>query len=46
VSVSSLTLLKHVLQAIIYLTQEQNPPLRLLLGNDAYAVVEKNDLAR
>jgi hypothetical protein len=23
-----------------------NPPLRLLLGSDAYAGVEKNDLAR
>jgi hypothetical protein len=28
------------------LTQQQNPPLRLLLGSDAYAGVEKNDLAR
>jgi hypothetical protein len=28
------------------LTQERNPPLRLLLGSDAYAAAEKNDLAR
>ena len=28
------------------LTQEQNPPLRLLLGSDAYNGAEKNDLAR
>ena len=31
---------------MIHLTQERNPPLRLLLGSDAYAAVEKNDLAR
>ena len=31
---------------ILHLTQERNPPLRLLLGSDAYAAVEKNDLAR
>ena len=31
---------------IVQLTQERNPPLRLLLGNDAYAAAEKNDLAR
>ena len=28
------------------LTQEQKPPLRLLLGSDAYNGAEKNDLAR
>ena len=33
-------------QAILLLTQEQNPPLRLLLGSDAYNGAEKNDLAR
>ena len=32
--------------AIDQLTQERNPPLRLLLGSDAYAAAEKNDLAR
>jgi NAD(P)-dependent dehydrogenase (short-subunit alcohol dehydrogenase family) len=37
---------KKAAQAIIQLTQERNPPLRLLLGSDAYAAVEKNDLAR
>src|SRR5260370_867125 len=33
-------------QEIVQLTQERNPPLRLLLGSDAYAAAEKNDLAR
>src|SRR5580704_4535855 len=37
---------KKAAQAIIQLTQERNPPLRLLLGSDAYAAAEKNDLAR
>ena len=37
---------KKAAQAIVQLTQERNPPLRLLLGSDAYAAVEKNDLAR
>jgi predicted negative regulator of RcsB-dependent stress response len=37
---------KKAAQAITQLTQEPNPPLRLLLGSDAYAAVEKNDLAR
>jgi NAD(P)-dependent dehydrogenase (short-subunit alcohol dehydrogenase family) len=37
---------KKAAQAIIQLTQARNPPLRLLLGSDAYAAVEKNDLAR
>src|SRR5580692_9331088 len=37
---------KKAAQAIIHLTQGRNPPLRLLLGSDAYAAVEKNDLAR
>src|ERR1700723_1820209 len=32
--------------AIVQLTQERKPPLRLLLGSDAYAAVENNDLAR
>ena len=38
--------LKEAAQAIVQLTQERNPPLRLLLGSDAYAAAEKNDLAR
>ena len=33
-------------QAILRLTQEPKPPLRLLLGSDAYNGAEKNDLAR
>jgi hypothetical protein len=33
---------KKAAQAIVQLTQERNPPLRLLLGSDAYAAVEKN----
>jgi NAD(P)-dependent dehydrogenase (short-subunit alcohol dehydrogenase family) len=33
-------------QAIIQLTREKDPPLRLLLGTDAYNGAEKNDLAR
>jgi NAD(P)-dependent dehydrogenase (short-subunit alcohol dehydrogenase family) len=33
-------------QAIVQLTREQKPPLRLLLGSDAYNAAEKNDLAR
>jgi NAD(P)-dependent dehydrogenase (short-subunit alcohol dehydrogenase family) len=37
---------KKAAQAIVQLTQERNPPLRLLLGSDAYAAAEKNDLAR
>src|ERR1700735_1548508 len=37
---------KKAAQTIVRLTQERNPPLRLLLGNDASAAVEKNDLAR
>jgi hypothetical protein len=37
---------KKAAQAIIQLTQERNPPLRLLLGSDAYAAAEKNALAR
>jgi NAD(P)-dependent dehydrogenase (short-subunit alcohol dehydrogenase family) len=37
---------KKAAQAILQLTQEQSPPLRLLLGGDAYPAVEKNDLAR
>jgi len=37
---------KKAAQAIVRLTQEQKPPLRLLLGSDAYDGAEKNDLAR
>jgi NAD(P)-dependent dehydrogenase (short-subunit alcohol dehydrogenase family) len=37
---------KKAAQAIVRLTQEQKPPLRLLLGSDAYDAAEKNDLAR
>jgi hypothetical protein len=37
---------KKAAQAIVRLTQEQKPPLRLLLGSDAYNGTEKNDLAR
>jgi NAD(P)-dependent dehydrogenase (short-subunit alcohol dehydrogenase family) len=37
---------KKAAQAIVRLTQEENPPLRLLLGSDAYNGAEKNDLAR
>jgi hypothetical protein len=37
---------KKAAQAIVRLTQEQTPPLRLLLGSDAYNGEEKNDLAR
>ena len=37
---------KKAAQAIVQLTQEQKPPLRLLLGSDAYNGAEKNDLAR
>src|SRR6201981_1548914 len=37
---------KKAAQAIVQLTQERNPPLRLLLGSDAYNGAEKNDLAR
>jgi hypothetical protein len=35
---------KKAAQAIVRLTQEQKPPLRLLLGSDAYNGAEKNDL--
>jgi NAD(P)-dependent dehydrogenase (short-subunit alcohol dehydrogenase family) len=37
---------KKAAQAIVQLTQEQKPPLRLLLGSDAYIAAETNDLAR
>jgi len=37
---------KKAAQVIVRLTQEQKPPLRLLLGSDAYSGAEKNDLAR
>jgi hypothetical protein len=33
-------------RAIVRPTQEQKPPLRLLLGSDAYNGAEKNDHAR
>src|SRR6267378_2993164 len=35
---------KKAAQAIVRLTQEQKPPLRLLLGSDAYNGAEKNAL--
>jgi NAD(P)-dependent dehydrogenase (short-subunit alcohol dehydrogenase family) len=37
---------KKAAQAIVRLTREQKPPLRLLLGSDAYIGAEKNDIAR
>jgi NAD(P)-dependent dehydrogenase (short-subunit alcohol dehydrogenase family) len=37
---------KKAAQAILRLTQERKPPLRLLLGSDAYNGAERNDLAR
>jgi hypothetical protein len=37
---------KKAAQVIVRLAQEQKPPLRLLLGSDAYNGAEKNDLAR
>ena len=37
---------KKAAQAIVQLSQEQKPPLRLLLGSDAYNGAEKNDLER
>ncbi len=37
---------KKAALAIIQLNQERKPPLRLLLGSDAYAAMEKNDLAQ
>src|SRR6202007_22183 len=37
---------KKAAQAIVQLSQEQKPPLRLLLGSDAYNGAEKNDLKR
>jgi len=37
---------KKAAHAILQLTQEQRPPLRLLLGSDAYNGAEQNDLAR
>jgi NAD(P)-dependent dehydrogenase (short-subunit alcohol dehydrogenase family) len=37
---------KKAAQAIVRLTQEEKPPLRLLLGSDAYNGAEKNDLSR
>jgi NAD(P)-dependent dehydrogenase (short-subunit alcohol dehydrogenase family) len=37
---------KKAAKAIVQLAHEQRPPLRLLLGSDAYNGAEKNDLAR
>jgi NAD(P)-dependent dehydrogenase (short-subunit alcohol dehydrogenase family) len=37
---------KKAAQAIVQLSREQKPPLRLLLGSDAYNGAEKNDLER
>jgi NAD(P)-dependent dehydrogenase (short-subunit alcohol dehydrogenase family) len=37
---------KKAAEAIVRITQEENPPLRLLLGADAYTRAETNDLAR
>jgi len=37
---------KKAAQVIAQLTKEDKPPLRLLLGSDAYSGAEKNDLAR
>jgi NAD(P)-dependent dehydrogenase (short-subunit alcohol dehydrogenase family) len=37
---------KKAARVIVQLTQERKPPLRLLLGSDAYSGAEKNDLAR
>lgn len=37
---------KKAAKAIVQLANEQRPPLRLLLGSDAYNGAEKNDLAR
>src|SRR5260370_433348 len=37
---------KKAAQAIVRLPQQQKPPLRLLLGSDAYNGAEKKDLAR
>ncbi len=37
---------KKAAEAIVQLTRAEKPPLRLLLGSDAYQGAEKNDLAR
>ena len=37
---------KKAAHAIVQLSEEQKPPLRLLLGSDAYNGAEKNDLER
>jgi NAD(P)-dependent dehydrogenase (short-subunit alcohol dehydrogenase family) len=37
---------KKAAEAIVRITQEQDPPLRLLLGTDAYTRTETNDLGR
>jgi NAD(P)-dependent dehydrogenase (short-subunit alcohol dehydrogenase family) len=37
---------KKAAEAIVQLTHAEKPPLRLLLGSDAYQGAEKNDLAR
>jgi hypothetical protein len=33
-------------QALLLLASEENPPLRIVLGRDAYNAAEKNDFAR
>jgi NAD(P)-dependent dehydrogenase (short-subunit alcohol dehydrogenase family) len=37
---------KKAAEAIVQVTQEEKPPMRLLLGSDAYNGAEKNDRAR
>ena len=37
---------KKAAQVIVQLTKEDKPPLRLLLGSDAYNGAERNDTAR
>jgi len=37
---------KKAAEALVLLTKEMTPPLRLLLGSDAYNAAEKNDLSR
>jgi hypothetical protein len=37
---------KKAAKSIVQLANDQRPPLRLLLGSDAYNGAEKNDLAR
>jgi len=37
---------KRAADVLLQLTSMQDPPLRILLGSDAYNAVEKNDLAK